>query len=221
MIFVKQQAVKLTMPKLSRRQNVPQFHEYKKYKKYLREDFQYQCVYCSIHENEYGGPRSFTADHFRPQSLFQHLKNDYQNLLYCCNVCNPFKSNDWPSDDPLTDGIGYLDPCEHNYDDHFQLSSFEIEGLTPVAAYMIERLHLNRPQLTKLRKMRFNKERTHLEIVQTLKYFLKIIEAAIDSGKLPQGSKNLAINQLNDEIEKWERQWEPIYELEDYREQGR
>ncbi len=209
------------MPKLSRRQSVPPFKDYTKYKKYLREDFQYRCVYCSIHENEYGGPRGFTIEHFRPKSLFVNLEYEYQNLLYGCNVCNPFKGNDWPSDDPLADNIGYLDPCEHDYDDHFQIKNFEIKGLTPVGIYMVEKLHLKRPQLIKLRKMRFNKEQIHLETIQTFNDLLKIIDVAINSGKLPQSRKNMVINQLNAEINDWEQRWEPVYKLRDYRESGR
>lgn len=164
------------MPKLSRRQSVPQFNAYQPYKQYLREDFQYCCVYCAIHENEYGGPRGFTVEHFRPKSIFAHLVNDYQNLLYGCNVCNPFKGNDWPSDNPLLDGVGYLDPCEHDYDDHFRLHEFEIEGLTRPAMYMIERLHLNRRQLIKLRQRRWDEERIHLQTVQELHEQLQLVE---------------------------------------------
>ena len=58
------------MPKLSRRQIVPLLSAYQAYKQFLREDFQYRCVYCSIHENEYGGPRNVTVEHFRPKIIF-------------------------------------------------------------------------------------------------------------------------------------------------------
>ncbi len=209
------------MPKLSRRQSVPQFKNYTQYKKYLREDFQYQCVYCSTHENEYGGPRGFTVEHFCPKSRFVDLEYDYQNLLYGCNVCNPFKGNDWPSDDPLTDGIGYLDPCEHDYDKHFRVSSFEIEGLTPVAVYMIERLHLNRHQLIKLRKRRFKEEKTHSETIEAYNDLLETIEVKIRSGQSFQNKKNLIANRLNNMVNEWERRWDPQFALEDYREYGR
>ena len=212
------------MPKLSRQNSVPQFSDYKKYKPYLREDFHYRCVYCSIHENEYGGPRGFTVEHFRPKKIFADLINDYANLLYGCEICNPFKRKDWPSDNPLIDGVGYIDPCEHDYDDHFRVNGFEIEGLTQVARYMIERLHLNRRQLIKLKKKRFDEETTHTETLLELKKQLDIIDTAVSSGTLLQAvqhqlqdMKNIITNRLNDLTEQWECRWEPVYALEDYR----
>jgi len=212
------------MSKLSRRHSVPHFNAYQKYKPYLREDFQYRCVYCSIHENEYSGPRGFTVEHFRPKSKFAHLINEYENLLYGCEVCNPFKGSDWPSDNPLVDGVGYIDPCEHDYDDHFRLNGFEVEGLTQVAAYMIERLHLNRRQLVKLRQKRFDENATHAKIVREFNEQLTIIDRAMDGGRLPQTSRQqlqemklTIMSQLNDVIAKWEQRWEPLYALDDYR----
>ena len=141
--------------------------------------------------------------------------------MYGCLVCNPFKGNDWPSDDPLTDGVGYLDPCEHDYSDHFQLNDFEIKGLTPAAVYMIERLHLNRSQLIKLRKIRSEKERKHSETVEGFNNFLEIIDVGIRSGQSLQNKKEIVINQLNTEMERWIHRWDPIHELGDYREEGR
>lgn len=212
------------MSKLSRRPTVPQFNTYQSYKPYLREDFLYRCVYCSIHENEFGGPRNFTVEHFRPQKSFAHLINDYQNLLYGCNVCNPFKGHDWPSDHPLQDGVGYIDPCEYDYDDHFCLHGFQIEGLTPVAKYMVERLHLNRQQLVKIRAKRFDERADHLTIIQALHEQLNLLTAEIESAHLSppirqqfQDMKNAITNQLKHELEKWNHRWEPVYALADYR----
>ncbi|MBE2222338.1 MAG: hypothetical protein IAF02_12395 [Anaerolineae bacterium] len=212
------------MPKLSRRPSVPQFNTYQSYKQYLREDFQYCCIYCAIHENEYGGPRGFTVEHFRPKSIFTDLTNDYKNLLYGCNICNPFKGNDWPSDDPLFDGVGYLDPCEHDYDAHFRLKGFEIEGLTQPALYMIERLHLNRRQLVKLRQKRWDEEAVHVKTLQEFHEQIELIDTAIHSQQLSPAIqeqfhtlKQTIANQLHVMIEKWERRWEPLYTLEDYR----
>lgn len=212
------------MPKLSRRKTVSQFSTYQSYKSYLREDFQYRCVYCAIHENENGGPRGFTVEHFRPKSLFPHLTTDYENLLYGCNVCNPYKGNDWPSDTPLVDGVGYLDPCEHDYDDHFRLNGFEVVGITRPAWYMVERLHLNRTQLIKLRQRRWDEERLHAQTVQELHDQLELLEVAIYSDQLPQATrqqfqvmKDVVTKRLDEDMANWQRRWEPFYELDDYR----
>lgn len=71
-----------------RRENPPQFTDSSKYKRYLRRDFTYRCVYCTIHEREHGGYRSFHVEHFRPKSKFPLLSTTYTNLMYSCNFCN-------------------------------------------------------------------------------------------------------------------------------------
>ena len=51
--------------------------------------------------------------------------------------------------------IGNLDPCEHDYEVHFQFSTDgTVGGLSPSALYMVERLHLNRAQIVRLRSRR-------------------------------------------------------------------
>src|SRR5262249_34904582 len=136
------------MAVLHRRSSVPMYVSYQQYKRYLREDFLYACVYCTVHENEFGGHRHFHVDHYRPKTLFPELLTVYSNLIYSCGVCNSFKLDDWPSDDPLTHGRGYIDPCEHDYQEHFREKGEGIvEGISSAAIYMIERLHLNRRQL--------------------------------------------------------------------------
>lgn len=130
---------------IKRRHPHPKHSNYQDYKVYLRQDFSYRCVYCAIHENDWGGLRHFHVEHFKPKSRFSNLKTKYGNLLYACDICNAYKGDDWP---------GYIDPCKEDYALHFRLShnSFEIEGISRRAKYMVERLHLNRPHLRRLRK---------------------------------------------------------------------
>jgi len=93
-----------------------------------------------------GGPKFFTIDHFVPQSVDASLINVYENLLYACDECNSFKGDDWHDGNPILTGRGYLDPCKHDYDNHFRLEGTgKIKGLTKLALYMIEHLWLNRP----------------------------------------------------------------------------
>ncbi|MEA3293965.1 MAG: HNH endonuclease [Euryarchaeota archaeon] len=142
-----------------RKENPPKFKSYKRYKPYLRKDFNYSCAYCSIHEGEYGSFHNFACEHFKPKSKieFRHLKNDYGNLLYSCQTCNRLKSDMWPSDTLTKEGYFFLNPCEFDYDGHFEMNNnnFEIIPKSKAATYMIEKIHLNRQQLIQLRKMRF------------------------------------------------------------------
>lgn len=157
------------------------YADYRKYRKWLREDFACQCGYCTIHESEWGGPDYFTIDHFKPRSKFPLLQADYNNLLYSCNECNRYKGDDWPSDDPLTTGKGYLDPCKHDYDQHFRIhKSGTIEGLSAPARYMIEHLWLNRQFLVEVRLRRAQDNETLTLYEQILKRLSKLLEDTKD-----------------------------------------
>ncbi len=213
------------MTLLKRRPDPPIFNDYRQYKPHLREDFLYACVYCTIHENEFGGPRNFDVEHFRPKSKFEALVTVYTNLLYACGVCNSFKKDDWPSNDPVNDGKGYLDPCEHDYDNHFiQTDDFQIQGLSKVAQYIIERLHLNRPQLQKLRQRRRREEELYHKSMQLYRERLLEIDTLLGKQELPDSvygflqefRKNILAEQIATQ-ESWQKRWNPLVGLEDYR----
>lgn len=109
----------------------------------------YQCVYCSIHEGQFGGPNNYHIDHFRPKSIpkFKPLENDICNLFYACPICNRFKSNDWPAE-PDLDAVSYPDPSQIDYSGLFVLQNdFQIEGNCTASQYLVLRLFLNRAQL--------------------------------------------------------------------------
>lgn len=213
------------MPVFTRRTDIPKLENYQGYKVYLRQDFHYVCVYCRTHENELGGPRIFAVEHFRPKDHFPDLATDYTNLLYACAVCNSFKLADWHDGDPLTCEKGYLDPCHHDYDDYFSVTEkYTIDGRIACARYMIQRLRLNRRQLIKLRRSRAEEEQEFSE-------FIELCESAINSIAVKLKRKNLSSEakrrfesdlenvqtKLRRKIERWERRWEPQFDLEDYR----
>ena len=214
------------MSKLQRQILSEVFSDYRKYKPYLRQDFHYHCVYCTVHEVEWGGLRNFHVDHYRPKSRFPHLICDYSNLLYACGVCNVYKGDDWPSDDPLEDGQGYLDPCEHDFDDHFRFQDDGIIcGLSPVAKYMIERLHLNRSQIVRQRYKRY-KDQTDYELhLANYDAAIALAQQAIASccDTEDETRKELVatfqrLNQAKKELlSKWESRWDPPYDVDDLR----
>src|SRR5437879_2084972 len=112
------------MPIFHRRADPPQESNYRRYKQALREDFEYRCAYCLLHEGDpYGGGfRHFQIDHFRPRIKFPELTNTYSNLYYSCAWCNGAKSQKWPSDVEHTHGFVFVDPCvEDLYATHAKL----------------------------------------------------------------------------------------------------
>lgn len=214
------------MALIVRRQPYPHYTNYRRYKLYLREDFSYYCAYCAIHENEWGGPRHFHVEHFRPKSLFPQLVTEYENLLYACDVCNCYKGNDWPLDDPLAEGVGYLDPCQHDYEEHFEneQTTGRTNGLTPPARYMVERLHLNRRHLIRMRLKRAQEEDLHRRFQQICEETLAMIECSLQDNSLPDHAvTSLRMAQeviqtlWQERLRWWKSRWEPIYEPGDLR----
>lgn len=137
---------------------------YREWKSILAEEGGFQCVYCCIGENRFGGIRNFHVEHWKPQSIFEELKNDFDNLFYACGICNVLKSNDWPRD-PTSDfnEAYYPNPSAIDYSNLLtaQQETGLVDSSTLTGRYLIQRLHLNRPQLIVAR-------RTH-EAIENLK----------------------------------------------------
>ncbi len=95
-----------------RKQLPPKFKDYRRFKKYLRIDFDFRCAYVGITEYRWGSDRNFVVEHFRPRSKFNELICEYSNLYYACNRCNDFKSDIWPTPVQTKNGFGWADPCE-------------------------------------------------------------------------------------------------------------
>lgn len=125
-----------------------QYKDYKRYKPFLRIDFNGHCGYCHADDTFLGGKMVYHVDHFAPQKKFPNLKITYANLVYACPYCNRYKSNDWPSDDAtrnVVDDKGYIDPCDETYITHFcRNNEGAIVPLTEVGVYMYRKLKFDR-----------------------------------------------------------------------------
>ena len=208
------------MPLRTRRQPYPRYGQYGRYRGRLREDFDYRCAYCDVHEAEWGGYRHFQIEHFRPRKLYPWLEAEYTNLLYACDVCNCFKGSDWPSDNPQPDTRAYLDPCLYDFAEQFAVhEDGAIEGATEAARYMVEALHLNRPQLKLLRQRRRREEEIHSTLLQ----IFREVETRVLAFPTPSARERVLSKlilqltaiyrqHLND---LWARRWTPPYDLAD------
>lgn len=131
---------------------------YRDWKEKIAKKCHYQCVYCAIHENNFGGIRNFNIEHYKPKSLFPKLMNKISNLLYACTICNVFKGNDWPNDPcPQFSNISYPNPSEIDYNKLFIVShsNGKVKGSYVTSKYLTEKLYLNRPQLIIIRRKFF------------------------------------------------------------------
>ncbi len=136
---------------------IPTSGTYSQWKPQLAIEAGSQCVYCCIPESKFGGLRNFHVEHYRPKSIFPTLTNDYGNLFFACGVCNIFKSDDWPSEHQVGryDVPAYPDPSKVNYSDFLSVNPRTGMAFSTSFAgnYIIQRLHLNRPQMVGLRAM--------------------------------------------------------------------
>lgn len=138
---------------------------YKDWKELLAKEGFHQCVYCAIPEAAMGGIRIFHVEHFRPKSEFPGKENDFLNLFYACPICNTFKGADWPTDPDNHDVVCYVDPSKYDLSELFEVNNVNgvINGKVVASRYMVEKLYLNRPQLTLARRQ------------ATLEFFLKML----------------------------------------------
>ncbi|WP_151999504.1 MULTISPECIES: HNH endonuclease [unclassified Imperialibacter] len=154
----------------------PTSGSYQDWKPQLADEGRFQCVYCAIHENNFGGTRNFHVEHYRPKSIarFRHLIDDFNNLYYACSICNCFKGNDWPNDPPSNPSIPlvyYPEPSKMDYNKLFVVrEDWIINGQSVAAKYLVEKLYLNRPQLILERRSKFllnrlEKEVKHLQLL--------------------------------------------------------
>jgi len=146
------------VPRIIRKHHPPYSKDYTKYKPYLRQDFNYRCAYCTIHEGEFGGLRNFAVEHFRPKWKFPELECEYTNLYYACCVCNDYKGRRWPSDEDIAEGLRFSDSCEEDiYEVHFcEQNDGRLKPLTVCGDYTITHIRLNRLHLVRLRLRRRN-----------------------------------------------------------------
>ena len=78
----------------ARRHGPSGYVDYGSYKAWLRDEFQFRCVFClSREKRDKQGWRNFRIDHIVPQSLDPTKITLYDNLLYVCSSCNEFKAS--------------------------------------------------------------------------------------------------------------------------------
>lgn len=111
----------------------------------VREGFAYRCGYCGVSEADTGG--ELTVDHYHPLSAGGDETD--KNLVYCCNRCNLYKGDFWPTAADISQGYRILHPNDDDLDRHLRLSlrTGEMEPLTETGRFHIALLQLNRPAL--------------------------------------------------------------------------
>ncbi|MBY0227884.1 MAG: hypothetical protein K2W96_01255 [Gemmataceae bacterium] len=114
------------------------------YKPWLRDEFDYRCVYCLCRERWFpDGHRSCSIDHLLPRSTAGDTPAGHDGLVYACSICNSFrKAALLPQDPSLA-----LAPHLRVHPDG------SIQALTLVGAAFVLHCALDRVDLTAFRKL--------------------------------------------------------------------
>jgi hypothetical protein len=124
------------------RRHGPQgYADYASYRPWLRDEFNFRCVYCLLRE-QWGRVRGiFHLDHFHPTAHDPGKKQRYDNLLYCCAACNEAKG------DRLVP-----DPCQVLLEGDVEVGEDGVlVSKTPEAHRLVKKLGLNRPEAREFR----------------------------------------------------------------------
>jgi hypothetical protein len=77
------------------------------YRDWLRDEFDFRCVFCLRREVWDERRAVFEVEHLVPRKRAPHLALEYTNLVYACGSCNSAKSAN-PAPDPCTHAYGKL-----------------------------------------------------------------------------------------------------------------
>lgn len=111
------------------------------FRPWLRDDFDFRCVYCLRRERWDTGSAVFAIDHFVPISIRPDLALDYENLLYSCATCNLRKGNR-SIPDPMSTMISVNIAVHANGEIHAESRTAEI---------IVRALQLDSPEMTEFR----------------------------------------------------------------------
>ncbi len=110
------------------------YKNYGKFKPWLRDEFEFRCVYCLQREmwsrDRHAG---FSVDHVIARVEDDTLICAYHNLVYACLRCNSFKQD-----------VRALDPTHEGMGRHLRVGpDGTVSALTDQGRFLIELLHLN------------------------------------------------------------------------------
>ena len=121
------------------------YRNYRAYKPWLRDEFDFRCVYCLWRERWCAdGDHAFSVNLLLPRTTHPQRLCDYDNLVYACCQCNALKQ----------DAPAVINPCAEGLGQHLELQSDgSVRALTEHGAEQIALCRLNRPRLLEARRM--------------------------------------------------------------------
>lgn len=116
----------------------------------VRASFGGRCGYCDVSETSVGG--ELEIDHFHP--LAAGGSDALDNLVYACTACNRFKG-DYAAGVEAPESLRLLHPTRDDVTAHIvETAQGSLLGNSPRGWFHIQRVHLNRPLLVEMRRLR-------------------------------------------------------------------
>lgn len=129
---------------------------YRNYRQCLRWDFGFTCSLCGLHESDFKptgveGLAITSVEHVVAQSEDEDQRNDYNNCLYACMLCNTARNATARRD---AKGRRLLDPTQTSWADHFEFSGYELVARhgDADAEYTAESYDIGDPRKTRMRQ---------------------------------------------------------------------
>jgi hypothetical protein len=118
------------------------YSDYADYKDWLRDEFDFRCVYCLRRESWAPRRAVWAVEHLIPRKDRKDLATIYSNLVYACATCNSWKSAD-----------RMPDPCKVAYGDLVLVDSDgRIRALKPKGKTLIKVARLDDADSTEFRR---------------------------------------------------------------------
>lgn len=138
----------------------------------VRKRANFRCEYCDVSEQDTVG--ELTIDHYHPQAYGGN--DDLDNLIYCCQRCNQYKSDYWPR---TSTAPALWNPRRESFETHFVLlADGSLYPKTPIGVFTLQRLRLNRPPLIghRLRQQSHNEETRLLSQLRDIIFVLQQLQ---------------------------------------------
>ena len=140
---------------LNRKHGPQGYSKYGQYRPWLRDEFDFRCVYCLKREQWCHHVGEFELDHQVAQSIDSALCRDYMNLVYACHNCNHRKGNKrLPSPDKVAFGA-----CMEVLTNGKKIG--EIVALNNDGVRLIDELGLDQEKITTTRRQFILSIRSH------------------------------------------------------------
>ena len=175
---------------------VRQYKRYNTYKKYLREEFSRKCIYCCACDSM-RGTAAFAVEHYLPKTDFPNLTTDYLNLFYCCNTCNSFKGDWYPSPADLKDGRFIPNPCDHVMFSHLRFKGPRIDSMSVAGQYTLRLLDLNEDEAVKYREFVLDNIELWGRKVAELEGVVPKLNTLLAAGRLSAAEHAALVNETN------------------------